>query len=31
VLIAGARRRTSRTGSQLSAMQILAHRDHDRP
>ena len=30
VLIAGARRRTSRTGSQLSAKQILAHRDRDR-
>ena len=31
VLIAQARERTARTGSQLSAEQILAHRDRDRP
>lgn len=30
VLIAGARERTRRTGSQLSAKRIIAHRDHDR-
>jgi len=30
VLVAQARERTKRTGSHLSAEQILAHRDHDR-
>ena len=30
VLIARARERTRRTGSRLSATQVLAHRDHDR-
>lgn len=29
-LIEQARKRTTRTGSRLSAEQILAHRDHDR-
>ena len=30
VLLAQVRDRTRRTGSRLSASQILAHRDHDR-